>query len=103
MGGRPILELAESSMRQIARLGGETPVAWWLVLLIVDSALGSFITEPAAMTISASPLARKFCALKPSKALAYSTLGLLFVAISVGGTLTNFAAPPVLMVADAWG
>ena len=100
---RPILDLAESSMRQIARLGGETPVAWWLVLLIVGSALGSFITEPAAMTISASLLARKFYALKPSKALAYSTLGLLFVAISVGGTLTNFAAPPVLMVADAWG
>ena len=100
---RPILELAESAMRQVARLGGETPVAWWLVLLIVGSALGSFITEPAAMTICASLLARKFYALKPSKALAYSTLGLLFVAISVGGTLTNFAAPPVLMVADAWG
>ncbi|MGB8329361.1 MAG: putative Na+/H+ antiporter [Polyangiales bacterium] len=100
---RPILELAESAMRQLARLGGETPVAWWLVLLIVGSALGSFITEPAAMTICASLLARKFYAFKPSKALAYSTLGLLFVAISVGGTLTNFAAPPVLMVADAWG
>lgn len=100
---RPILELAESSMRQLARLGGETPVAWWLVLLLVGSALGSFITEPAAMTICASLLAGKFYALKPSKALAYGTLGLLFVAISVGGTLTNFAAPPVLMVADAWG
>jgi len=100
---RPILELAEGAMRQVARLGGESPVAWWLVLLIVGSALGSFITEPAAMTICASLLARKFYALGPSKALAYSTLGLLFVAISVGGTLTNFAAPPVLMVADAWG
>jgi Na+/H+ antiporter NhaD/arsenite permease-like protein len=100
---RPILELAERAMRQVARLGGETPVAWWLVLLIVGSALGSFITEPATMTICASLLGRKFYALKPSKALAYSTLGLLFVAISVGGTLTNFAAPPVLMVADAWG
>jgi Na+/H+ antiporter NhaD/arsenite permease-like protein len=65
--------------------------------------VGSIITEPAAMTICASLLARKFYSLKPSKGLAYSTLGLLFVAISVGGTLTNFAAPPVLMVADAWG
>jgi len=100
---RPILELAESAMRQLARLGGETPAAWWLTLLIGGSALGSFITEPAAMTICASLLSRKFYALKPSKALAYATLGLLFVAISVGGTLTNFAAPPVLMVADAWG
>jgi Na+/H+ antiporter NhaD/arsenite permease-like protein len=100
---RPILELAENVLRLLARLGGETPVAWWLVLLIVGSALGSFITEPAAMTICASLLAGKFYALKPSKRLAYGTLGLLFVAISVGGTLTNFAAPPVLMVADAWG
>jgi hypothetical protein len=30
-------------------------------------------------------------------------LGLLFVNISVGGTLTHFAAPPVLMVAGKWG
>jgi Na+/H+ antiporter NhaD/arsenite permease-like protein len=100
---RPILELAENVMRQFARLGGESPLAWWMVLLTVGSALGSFITEPAAMTICASLLARKVYAFKPSKPLAYSTLGLLFVAISVGGTLTNFAAPPVLMVADAWG
>jgi Na+/H+ antiporter NhaD/arsenite permease-like protein len=32
----------------------------------------------------------------------YVTLGLLFVNISIGGTLTNFAAPPVLMVAATW-
>ena len=32
----------------------------------------------------------------------YATLGLLFVNISVGGTLTHFAAPPVLMVASKW-
>ncbi|MGK3946741.1 putative Na+/H+ antiporter, partial [Streptomyces caeruleatus] len=39
---------------------------------------------------------------KPSKTLAYATLGLLFVNISIGGVLTNFAAPPVLMVAEKW-
>ncbi|MGB8329653.1 MAG: putative Na+/H+ antiporter [Polyangiales bacterium] len=100
---RPILELAEKALRLLARLGGETPVAWWLVLLVVGSLLGSLITEPAAMTICASLLAGKFYARRPAKHLAYGTLGLLFVAISVGGTWTNFAAPPVLMVADAWG
>ena len=31
-----------------------------------------------------------------------ATIGLLFVNISVGGTLTHFAAPPVLMVAGPW-
>ena len=33
----------------------------------------------------------------------YATLGVLFVNVSIGGTLTHFAAPPVLMVADTWG
>jgi hypothetical protein len=55
------------------------------------------------MTISALLLARRFYVLKPSPRFAYATLGLLFVNISVGGTLTNFAAPPVLMVATTWG
>jgi hypothetical protein len=100
---RPILELTERALRLVARLGGETPAAWWLVLVAVGPLLGSLITEPAAMTICASILSSKFYAHKPSKPLAYGTLGLLFVAISVGGTWTSFAAPPVLMVADAWG
>ena len=34
--------------------------------------------------------------------LKYCTLGLLFVNVSIGGTLTHFAAPPVLMVARVW-
>lgn len=100
---RPILRLAENTMRLLARLGGETPAAWWLVLLTVGPLLGSFITEPAAMTICASLLSRKFYAFKPGGPLAYGTLGLLFVTVSVGGTLTHFAAPPVLMVAAPWG
>jgi len=65
--------------------------------------LGSFITEPAAMTIAALLLAKQFYDLKPSNRLKYATIGLLFVNISIGGTLTHFAAPPVLMVAAAWG
>ena len=39
----------------------------------------------------------------PSPSLRYATLGLLFTSISVGGTLTRFAAPPVVMVATRWG
>ena len=55
------------------------------------------------MTICASLLSRKVYVHQPGPGLAYGTLGLLFVAVSVGGTLTHFAAPPVLMVANAWG
>ena len=65
--------------------------------------LGSFITEPGAMTIAALVLARQFYDLQPSARLKYATLGLLFVNVSIGGTLTHFAAPPVLMVARPWG
>ena len=102
---RPVLKFAETCLSVFARIGKETPTAWWLAILIIGPLLGSFITEPGAMTISAMLLAKKFYALRPSSKFSYGTLGLLFVNISVGGVLTNFAAPPVLMVAspEKWG
>lgn len=99
---RPILWLAEEIMGRVARFFGGSLAAWWVVILTMGPILGSIITEPAAMTISALLLARKFYALGPSELFKYATLGLLFVNISVGGTFTHFAAPPVLMVAGAW-
>lgn len=102
-GTRPVLNLAEQCLRFIARIGGGGPAAWWLTILTVGPLLGSLITEPAAMTISALLLARQFYELKPPAKFAYATLGLLFVNVSVGGVLTHFAAPPVLMVAKPWG
>ena len=99
---RPVLRFAESCLGGFAKLGKETPAAWWLAILMVGPILGSLITEPGAMTICAMLLARKFYSLRPSPAFAYATLGLLFVNVSVGGVLTNFAAPPVLMVARVW-
>jgi hypothetical protein len=100
---RPIVGFAESVMRRLAAAGGGTPGAWWVTILTVGPVMGSLITEPAAMTISALLLARQFYDLRPSSGLKYATLGLLFVNISIGGTLTHFAAPPVLMVARPWG
>ena len=100
---RPVLRFAEQGLRLVARLGGERPAAWWLAILTVGPLLGSCITEPAAITICALLLARQFYDLGPSVQFRYATLGLLFVNISVGGTLTHFAAPPVLMVAAKWG
>lgn len=99
---RPIVNFAETTLKRVAGLGGGTPAAWWLTILVVGPLLGSFITEPAAMTICALLLARRFYDLTPAPALRYATLGLLFVNVSIGGTLTHFAAPPVLMVARHW-
>ena len=99
---RPILKLSEQIMWKIANLLGGTLTAWWFTILSVGPLLGSLITEPASMTISALLLANKFYDLGPSAKLKYATIGLLFVNISVGGTLSNFAAPPVLMVATPW-
>lgn len=99
---RPVIRFAEVLLSQAAKLGNGTPSAWWLSILTIAPILGSFITEPAAMTIGALLLAKKFYKYQPKPIIAYATLGLLFVNVSVGGTLTHFAAPPVLMVASTW-
>ncbi len=99
---RPVLRIAELALAKVASLGGSTPAAWWLSILTVGPLLGSFVTEPAAMTICAILLVERFYKLNPSMNLRYATIGLLFVNISVGGTLDHFAAPPVVMVAATW-
>lgn len=99
---RPILKISEKFMRKIAGVLGGSLTAWWWAILTIGPILGSFITEPAAMTIAAMLLADKLYSLSPSGKFKYATLGLLFVNISVGGTLTSYAAPPVLMVAAPW-
>jgi hypothetical protein len=99
---RPVLRLAEQCLKATARLTGGGIRSWWFSILTIGPVLGSLITEPAAMTIAASLLAARFYSLKPRAVFAYATLGLLFVNVSIGGTLTHFAAPPVLMVAARW-
>ena len=96
---RPIVDFA---MRALGLVAGTSPIRWWLALLTLGPLLGSFITEPAAMTICALLLGREFYRLDPSPRFMYATLGLLFVNVSVGGALTNFAAPPILIVAAKW-
>ena len=99
---RPVVSFAGNLLRRVARLGHLRPSAWWLSILTLAPMLGSLITEPAAMTIAAMLLGREFYRYKPTERFKYATLGLLFVNVSVGGTLTHFAAPPVLMVATVW-
>src|SRR5690606_22627721 len=78
-------------------------MAFYFTALVLGPILGSFITEPAAMTVTAFILLKNFYSKEMSDQLKYATLGLLFVNISIGGTLTHFAAPPVLMVAAKFG
>lgn len=99
---RPIISFSERALSCFAQLGKHSVAAWWVSILVVAPLLGSFITEPAAMTIAALLLGQQFYQHQPSETFKYATIGLLFVNISVGGTLTHFAAPPVLMVATKW-
>ncbi len=100
---KPVMSLAAGVLGRVARWLGGSPAAHWFVVLTLAPLSGSLITEPAAMTIGAMLLSTQFYRLKPSEPLRYATLALLFVNISVGGSLTHFAAPPVVMVAAKWG
>ena len=100
---RPVVRLAEALILFAARLLPWQPgVSFYLAALILGPLLGSLITEPAAMTLLALVLKRRYFDRGITPKLAYATLGLLFVNVSIGGTLTHFAAPPVLMVAAKW-
>jgi Na+/H+ antiporter NhaD/arsenite permease-like protein len=98
----PILRFTETVIAKVSAIGNGTPASWWLTILTLGPMLGSFITGPAAMTICALLLRHRFYSLKPSESLKYATLGLLFVNISVGGVLTQFGSPPVVIVASVW-
>jgi len=100
---RPVILLAEKIIKLMSKLFpfGER-MAFYMSALIFGPILGSFITEPAAMTVTALILLEYFYTSDMSKKFKYATIGLLFVNVSVGGTLTHFAAPPVLMVASKW-
>ncbi|HEU5295752.1 MAG TPA: putative Na+/H+ antiporter [Burkholderiaceae bacterium] len=103
-GSRAILQLARSAVHQVSRpLPLTDGMSFYLVALSLVPLLGSLITEPAAMTLAAMMLReRVFSVGSVSQRLKYATLGVLFVNVSIGGTLTPFAAPPVLMVAAKW-
>jgi hypothetical protein len=101
---RPVLETIRALIDALARLAPlrTALVRAWLGLALVPL-LGSLITEPAAMTLAALMLAPQVFRQGIPEWLKYGALGVLFVNVSIGGTLTSFAAPPVLMVAATWG
>ncbi len=103
---KPIVELAGVAVRSLTCFipGGarSKPMAFFFIVLALAPMLGSLITEPAAMTLAALMLRDHFFSKDISTQLKYAALGVLFVNVSIGGTLTAYAAPPVLMVAQTW-
>ncbi len=100
---KPVLNFAARILGGLARLiPGHRDFSEFLVIFIVGPLIGSFITEPAAMTVCALMALQKFFLRSDNTQFKYAMLGLLFVNISIGGTLTSYAAPPVLMVAQTW-
>jgi Na+/H+ antiporter NhaD/arsenite permease-like protein len=100
---KPLLLLSEKTLLKLSEfLPINRQLAAYFTLLFLGPLLGSFITEPAAMTITAYLLLPKFFKEQHSSRFKYATLALLFVNISLGGTLTPYSAPPVLMVAHKW-
>lgn len=102
-GTRPVLHTALLGVRLMSNaIPLPRDMSFYFTVLALVPLLGSFITEPAAMTLAAMILRDRFFQSGLSTGLKYATLGVLFVNISIGGTLTPFAAPPVLMVAATW-
>lgn len=103
---KPIVELAKTTLIFISKIFAKLiPVDSLLIQVFIilgfGPLLGSFITEPAAMTILALLLLHMICSY--DEWLLYGVLALLFVNVSIGGGLTHFAAPPILIVAHKFG
>ena len=102
---KPVISSTSHLINLVVKI---TPKAYqsilaYITILVIGPLLGSIITEPAAMTVTALLLRERYFNQSTNSKFKYATLGLLFVNVSIGGTLTNFAAPPVLMVARKWG
>jgi hypothetical protein len=100
---RPVLDIVQRVLLSLAKvlpLRTELALVWFGLALVPLT--GSLITEPAAMTLAALMLAPLIFRDGMPEWLKYGALGVLFVNVSIGGTLTAYAAPPVLMVATTW-
>jgi hypothetical protein len=102
-GSKPILRLSTACVKALAvMLPMPRSIAIYFLALSLLPLMGSLITEPAAMTLGAMLLRDRVFGVDVPQKLKYATIGVLFVNVSIGGTLTPFAAPPVLMVATTW-
>lgn len=102
-GTRPVLYAARRLIDKAVRFVPlPEPLATYILTLALVPLMGSFLTEPAAMTLAALMLRDRFFNQMIPPSMKYFTLAVLLVNVSIGGVLTSYAAPPVLMVADKW-
>jgi Na+/H+ antiporter NhaD/arsenite permease-like protein len=102
---RPILYAARQTIMRLSwflhRLTGiSNKLTDVFAILFLGPLSGSFITEPAAMTVTA--LLLNSILPKEYQKWIYAIIAVLFVNVSIGGALTPFAAPPLLMVVGRW-
>ena len=102
---KPVVEWTENVIIRFGRFFSKQHqnMSIYFLCITLGPLLGSFITEPAAMTVTALILRDQFYKRNVSTFFKYATLAVLFVNVSIGGVLTPYAAPPVLMVAGQWG
>src|SRR5690606_30465885 len=101
---RPIIAVVDIMVKALAKvMPMRRELAMDFVILSFVPLAGSFITEPAAMTLAALLLRGAYFRRPGQEGFKYLTIGVLFVNISIGGVLTAYAAPPVLMVAATFG
>lgn len=100
---KPIILFVQTVVAKLSSMmPWNTSLSIYFLTLSLVPLSGSLITEPAAMTLSAFMLKEHFFNEKSSEKLKYLTLAVLFVNVSIGGTMTNFVAPAVIMIADKW-
>lgn len=101
---RPVIELVRLAVDGLARaLPVPRELSRFFVIMTLVPLAGSLITEPAAMTLAALLLRQAYFRRPGQDGFKYLTVGVLFVNVSIGGVLTAYAAPPVLMVAHTFG
>lgn len=100
---RPILEMVTKIVKMVANIMPlRNEYALFFITMSLVPLFGSLITEPAAMTLAALMLRDQYFQQSGRAFFKYLTLGVLFVNVSIGGVLTSYAAPPVLMVAQTF-
>lgn len=100
VGTRPILYFAEALLEKLAKLGKDTPAAWWWTIMMAGPLLAIVLKEPGAMTLSALLLAHKFYHYKPSLKFQYATLALLFSNISLSALLNPYASKSLFLISN---
>ncbi|MFA5663645.1 putative Na+/H+ antiporter [Castellaniella sp.] len=101
---RPIIELVQRVVDMVSRwIPVRHELSRFFVVMALVPLSGSLITEPAAMTLAALLLRDAYFRRPGQDGFKYLAIGVLFVNVSIGGVLTAYAAPPVLMVAHTFG